>query len=278
MDKPQLYCYCRQPYDDNIMMIGCDNCNEWYHVHCVGLTVDDVSTIGNWYCPTCVSLTDTRMMTPSETTPTSDITNVTKKNSPDIHPISNDSIPETNHDTQLHHLSPMEKSNNESNPKMSDAEKSDPKQENEAIQNDQPMKEQTTTPLHQDSNLEPLIKTESHAPDTYYHDNNDNNDKNDNNDNNDKNEKNESEKMKDSIMSDSTIVATVTTEPEVSAIVTTVGEDEERENDKENEEKKKEEEVQRNKQKKKLEFEIMFTKQNDKRRRRNRSRNRRRNR
>eukprot|EP00884_Botryococcus_braunii_P010330 jgi/Botrbrau1/19299/Bobra.0073s0042.1 len=32
-----LYCICRQVYDDDRPMVGCDYCNGWYHYECVGL-------------------------------------------------------------------------------------------------------------------------------------------------------------------------------------------------------------------------------------------------
>uniref|UniRef100_A0A672NT65 CXXC-type zinc finger protein 1-like n=1 Tax=Sinocyclocheilus grahami TaxID=75366 RepID=A0A672NT65_SINGR len=36
-ENAPLYCICRKP-DINCFMIGCDNCNEWFHGHCIHVT------------------------------------------------------------------------------------------------------------------------------------------------------------------------------------------------------------------------------------------------
>jgi hypothetical protein len=36
----KLYCICRKPYRQGVFMIGCDNCDEWYHGRCVGFEED----------------------------------------------------------------------------------------------------------------------------------------------------------------------------------------------------------------------------------------------
>lgn len=51
--QPQLYCYCRCPYDEVSEMIGCDSndCEiEWFHFECVGIMVPPK---GQWFCPDC---------------------------------------------------------------------------------------------------------------------------------------------------------------------------------------------------------------------------------
>ncbi|CAH0554681.1 unnamed protein product [Brassicogethes aeneus] len=50
---PQLYCYCRCPYDEVSEMIGCDSSDcaiEWFHFECVGIMVPPK---GQWFCPDC---------------------------------------------------------------------------------------------------------------------------------------------------------------------------------------------------------------------------------
>eukprot|EP00976_Prorocentrum_cordatum_P045518 919243-Prorocentrum_minimum.AAC.1 len=36
----KLYCVCRKPYRQNVFMLGCDSCDEWYHGKCVGVEED----------------------------------------------------------------------------------------------------------------------------------------------------------------------------------------------------------------------------------------------
>ncbi|KAJ8918652.1 hypothetical protein NQ315_013159 [Exocentrus adspersus] len=52
-NQPQLYCYCRCPYDEVSEMIGCDASDcaiEWFHFECVGIMVPPK---GQWFCPDC---------------------------------------------------------------------------------------------------------------------------------------------------------------------------------------------------------------------------------
>ena len=37
VDPDALYCVCRQPYDARRPMVGCDECDGWFHFECVGL-------------------------------------------------------------------------------------------------------------------------------------------------------------------------------------------------------------------------------------------------
>ncbi|GMS86770.1 hypothetical protein PENTCL1PPCAC_8945, partial [Pristionchus entomophagus] len=52
-DEP-VYCTCRQVQSD--MMVGCDNMDcahgEWFHFHCVGLTVAPPEKV-KWFCEDC---------------------------------------------------------------------------------------------------------------------------------------------------------------------------------------------------------------------------------
>ena len=47
------YCLCREP--ERPGMIGCDFCEEWYHIACLNLTKDDAMqlTKRKWKCPKC---------------------------------------------------------------------------------------------------------------------------------------------------------------------------------------------------------------------------------
>uniref|UniRef100_A0A8C1CNV5 CXXC-type zinc finger protein 1 n=2 Tax=Cyprinus carpio TaxID=7962 RepID=A0A8C1CNV5_CYPCA len=50
----RVYCVCRKP-DTNCFMIGCDNCNEWFHGDCIKISEKMAKTIRVWYCEKCRS-------------------------------------------------------------------------------------------------------------------------------------------------------------------------------------------------------------------------------
>lgn len=55
-DPERLWCICNQPHN-NRFMIACDQCLDWYHGKCVGITKKmgkDMESVGNeWRCPKC---------------------------------------------------------------------------------------------------------------------------------------------------------------------------------------------------------------------------------
>uniref|UniRef100_A0A4W5JD73 CXXC-type zinc finger protein 1 n=1 Tax=Hucho hucho TaxID=62062 RepID=A0A4W5JD73_9TELE len=51
-ENAPVYCICRKP-DINCFMIGCDNCNEWFHGNCINLTEKMAKAIRQWYCLRC---------------------------------------------------------------------------------------------------------------------------------------------------------------------------------------------------------------------------------
>ncbi|XP_073682202.1 CXXC-type zinc finger protein 1b [Garra rufa] len=51
-ENAPLYCICRKS-DINCFMIGCDNCNEWFHGHCINVTEKMAKAIREWYCKQC---------------------------------------------------------------------------------------------------------------------------------------------------------------------------------------------------------------------------------
>ncbi|XP_059588981.1 CXXC-type zinc finger protein 1 [Alligator mississippiensis] len=51
-EKRAVYCICRKP-DINCFMIGCDNCNEWFHGDCINITEKMAKAIREWYCLQC---------------------------------------------------------------------------------------------------------------------------------------------------------------------------------------------------------------------------------
>ncbi|KAG5275115.1 hypothetical protein AALO_G00143710 [Alosa alosa] len=51
-ENAPVYCICRKA-DINCFMIGCDNCNEWFHGHCINVTEKMAKGIREWYCMRC---------------------------------------------------------------------------------------------------------------------------------------------------------------------------------------------------------------------------------
>ncbi|GAB6020776.1 hypothetical protein CHUAL_003435 [Chamberlinius hualienensis] len=49
----ELYCLCRQPYDESQFYICCDRCQDWFHGRCVGILQSEGDTIEEYICPNC---------------------------------------------------------------------------------------------------------------------------------------------------------------------------------------------------------------------------------
>jgi len=62
-----IYCLCREP--ERPGMIGCDYCDEWYHISCLNLSKDEVKELTKckWTCPKC-ELKDSKLAKESLTT------------------------------------------------------------------------------------------------------------------------------------------------------------------------------------------------------------------
>jgi hypothetical protein len=56
--KPILFCTCLQPYDVNksAEMVCCDECIEWFHISCVGLSNKEAASMDKYICPKCTQL------------------------------------------------------------------------------------------------------------------------------------------------------------------------------------------------------------------------------
>ena len=56
-DGEEVYCVCRQPDDLQRLMIGCDHCPVWYHIHCIGISPAKAKALqgdgANFMCPAC---------------------------------------------------------------------------------------------------------------------------------------------------------------------------------------------------------------------------------
>lgn len=55
-DERDLYCVCQQPYNVDTAMISCDDCEEWYHCRCIGISQTTARSIKKYVCPLCLAL------------------------------------------------------------------------------------------------------------------------------------------------------------------------------------------------------------------------------
>ncbi|UYV79250.1 BPTF [Cordylochernes scorpioides] len=55
--KEELYCLCKQPYDESQFYICCDRCQDWFHGRCVGVLQSEADSIDEYICPNCQSNT-----------------------------------------------------------------------------------------------------------------------------------------------------------------------------------------------------------------------------
>ncbi|KAK7079315.1 hypothetical protein SK128_021119 [Halocaridina rubra] len=51
----ELFCFCRQPYDETQFYICCEQCEDWYHGKCVGIMQSEADDIDDYICPKCDS-------------------------------------------------------------------------------------------------------------------------------------------------------------------------------------------------------------------------------
>lgn len=52
IEEEEVYCICRTS-DTKRFMIGCDQCDEWFHGDCINITEDDAKMIKKFFCLNC---------------------------------------------------------------------------------------------------------------------------------------------------------------------------------------------------------------------------------
>lgn len=52
-DPTQLYCLCKQSYDESLFYIQCDTCQDWLHGKCVGIVSKEGQKLDTYNCPRC---------------------------------------------------------------------------------------------------------------------------------------------------------------------------------------------------------------------------------
>ncbi|KAJ3232450.1 hypothetical protein HDU81_002960 [Chytriomyces hyalinus] len=56
-DPAKLYCYCQQPYNEDLFYIQCDECNQWFCCKCTFLKESQLDSIILFYCIPCEAST-----------------------------------------------------------------------------------------------------------------------------------------------------------------------------------------------------------------------------
>ena len=49
----QLFCVCQQPYDEDRFMVGCTECDGWFHGSCVGISENEAQLLKVYVCAAC---------------------------------------------------------------------------------------------------------------------------------------------------------------------------------------------------------------------------------
>ncbi|XP_033161065.1 nucleosome-remodeling factor subunit NURF301 isoform X3 [Drosophila mauritiana] len=68
-ETQQLYCSCRQPYDESQFYICCDKCQDWFHGRCVGILQSEAEFIDEYVCPECQRKNDANAANMKKLTP-----------------------------------------------------------------------------------------------------------------------------------------------------------------------------------------------------------------
>ncbi|XP_061383431.1 nucleosome-remodeling factor subunit NURF301 isoform X4 [Danaus plexippus] len=68
-ETQELYCLCRQPYDNSQFYICCDRCQDWFHGRCVGILQSEADNIDEYICPNCQKNNSVNFANMKELTP-----------------------------------------------------------------------------------------------------------------------------------------------------------------------------------------------------------------
>ncbi|XP_055804015.1 chromatin remodeling protein EBS-like isoform X2 [Solanum dulcamara] len=54
-DRVAVYCKCEMPYNPDDLMVQCEECKDWYHPACVGMTTEQTKQLADFVCSDCSS-------------------------------------------------------------------------------------------------------------------------------------------------------------------------------------------------------------------------------
>ncbi|KAJ3705555.1 hypothetical protein LUZ61_009260 [Rhynchospora tenuis] len=52
-DRIAVFCKCEMPYNPDDLMIQCEECSDWYHPVCIGMTIKEAKKLEHFFCEAC---------------------------------------------------------------------------------------------------------------------------------------------------------------------------------------------------------------------------------
>jgi len=53
IEKWEKHCICKTPLNPDYMYVQCDKCNMWYHIMCLGFSVEEAQAMESYICKEC---------------------------------------------------------------------------------------------------------------------------------------------------------------------------------------------------------------------------------
>uniref|UniRef100_A0A7N0VE87 PHD-type domain-containing protein n=1 Tax=Kalanchoe fedtschenkoi TaxID=63787 RepID=A0A7N0VE87_KALFE len=54
-ESVEVFCICETPLNPDLRMILCDGCQDWFHLYCINMSLEESTRISHYYCGTCRS-------------------------------------------------------------------------------------------------------------------------------------------------------------------------------------------------------------------------------
>ncbi|CAD6220829.1 unnamed protein product [Miscanthus lutarioriparius] len=54
-DRIAVFCKCEMPYNPDDLMIQCEECSDWFHPVCIGMTIKEAKKLEHFFCQTCTA-------------------------------------------------------------------------------------------------------------------------------------------------------------------------------------------------------------------------------
>ncbi|KAG8083736.1 hypothetical protein GUJ93_ZPchr0016g2631 [Zizania palustris] len=49
------FCKCEMPYNPDDLMIQCEECSDWFHPSCIGMTIKNAKKLEHFFCQSCTA-------------------------------------------------------------------------------------------------------------------------------------------------------------------------------------------------------------------------------